>query len=114
MRKRRGVCMCVLALYGNAASRMAEWVPTSDTYAYGGYPDVDALYRQQALETDRKKREALLHQIQHLLHDRVRFAPIWDYTWPSGVGPRVEEPGLMLINPYPWSAPLEEVRLRKK
>ena len=35
-------------------------------------------------------------------------------AWPSGVGPRVEEPALMLINPYPWSAPLEEVRLRKQ
>jgi len=29
------------------------------------------------------------------------------------VGPRVEEPALMLINPYPWSAPLEEVQLRR-
>jgi hypothetical protein len=29
------------------------------------------------------------------------------------VGPRVEEPALMLINPYPWSAPLEEVRLKR-
>jgi peptide/nickel transport system substrate-binding protein len=112
-KKLRGVCMCVLALYGNAASRMAEWVPSSGTYAYGGYPDVDDLYKRQALETDRKKREALLHQIQQLLHERVRFAPIWDYTWPSAVGPRVQDPALMLINPYPWSAPLEEVRLKK-
>src|SRR2546426_395173 len=82
-KKLRGVCMCVLALYGNAASRMAEWVPSSGVYAYGGYPDVDALYKQQALETDRRKREALLHKIQQLLHERARFAPIWDYTWPS-------------------------------
>ena len=27
------------------------------------------------VETDRKKREAMLHQIQQLLHERVRFAP---------------------------------------
>jgi peptide/nickel transport system substrate-binding protein len=113
-KKLKGVCMCVLALYGNAASRMAEWVPSSGIYAYGGYPDVDALYKQQARETDRKKREALLYQIQQILHERVRFAPIWDYTWPSGVGPRVEEPALMLIDPYPWSAPLEDVRLKRK
>jgi hypothetical protein len=64
--------------------------------------------------TDKKKREALLFQIQQLVHERVRFGPIWEYVWPSGVGPRVEEPALMLINPYPWSAPLEEVRLKKK
>ena len=34
--------------------------------------------------------------------------------WPSAVGPRVENAALMMINPYPWSAPLEEVRLKKK
>src|SRR5260370_33687524 len=113
-KKLKGVCRCVRALYGQAAWRMAEWVPSSGIYAYGGCPDVDALYKQQARETDRKKREALLHQIQQILHERVRFAPIWDYTWPSGVGPRVEEPALMLIDPYPWSAPLEDVRLKRK
>ena len=92
---------------------MSEWVPASGINTYGSYPDIETLYKQQALETDRKKREATLHQIQLLLHERVRFAPIWDFVWPSGVGPRVAEPALMLINPYPWSAPLEEVRLKK-
>jgi peptide/nickel transport system substrate-binding protein len=113
-KKLRGVCVCAAALYGNAASRMSEVVPTWGTYAYGGWPDIDELFKQQERETDHHKREALLHQIQQLLHERVRFAPIWEYVWPSGVGPRVEEPGLMLINPYPWSAPLEEVRLKKE
>ena len=74
---------------------------------------VSALFKEQYLVTDRRKREALLHQIQQLVHERVRFGPILDYIWPSGVGPHVEEPALMLINPYPWSAPLEEVRLKK-
>jgi peptide/nickel transport system substrate-binding protein len=112
-KKLRGLCVCATAIYGNAASRMSEHVPSTGTYAYGGYPDIDALYKEQALVTDRRKREALLHQIQQLVHDRVRFGPIWEYIWPSGVGPRVEEPALMLINPYPWSAPLEEVRLKR-
>jgi peptide/nickel transport system substrate-binding protein len=92
---------------------MSEVVPSDGSYAYGGYPDIDALYKKQALETDRKKREAILHQIQQLLYERVRFGPIYEYIWPSGLGPRVAEPALMLINPYPWSAPLEEVRLKK-
>ena len=77
-----------------------------------GEPAIDALYKQQAVELDHGKRAALLHQIQQLLHERVRFGPIWEYIWPSGIGPRVAEPALMLINPYPWSAPLEEVRLK--
>jgi len=113
-KKLRGICVCANAIYGNAASRMSEHVPSTGAYAYGGYPDIDALYKEQALVTDRRKREALLHQIQQLVHERVMFGPIWEYIWPSGVGPRVEEPALMLINPYPWSAPLEEVRLKRK
>ena len=113
-KKLKGVCVCSSALYGNAASRMSEVIPTDGTFAYGGFPDVDALYKQQARETDRKKREAVLHQIQQIVYDRVRIAPIFQYIWPSGIGPRVEEPALMLIDPYPWSAPLEEVRLKKR
>jgi peptide/nickel transport system substrate-binding protein len=112
-KKLKGVCVCTSALYGNAASRMSEIYPSDGALAYGGYPDVDALYKQQAREPDRKKREALLHQIQQIVNDRVRIVPIYEYIWPSGLGPRVAEPALMMINPYPWSAPLEEVRLKK-
>jgi peptide/nickel transport system substrate-binding protein len=113
-KKLKGLCMCVNAVYGNAASRLSETVPSDGAYAYGAWPDVDALYRQQARETDRKKREAMLRQLQQILHERVRFAPIFDYVWPSAVSTRVEEPALMRIDPYPWSAPLEDVRLRRK
>ena len=113
-KKLKGLCVCSSALYGNAASRMSEVIPSEGSFAYGGWPDVDALYKQQARETDRRKREALLHQIQQIVYDRVRIAPIFQYIWPSGIGPRVEEPALMLIDPYPWSAPLEEVRLKKR
>jgi peptide/nickel transport system substrate-binding protein len=112
-KKAKGVCVCSSALYGNAASRLSEVIPSDGAWAYGGYPDIDALFKQQAVETDRKKREALLHQIQRLVYERVRYGPIYEYIWPSGIGPRVAEPALMMINPYPWSAPLEEVRLKK-
>jgi peptide/nickel transport system substrate-binding protein len=112
-KKLKGVCVCINAVYGNAASRLSETVAADGTYTYGSWPDIEALYAQQARETDRKKREALLHRIQRELAERVRFAPIYDYIWPSAMSARVTEPALMLINPYPWSAPLEEVRLRK-
>jgi peptide/nickel transport system substrate-binding protein len=112
-KKAKGLCVCSTALYGNAASRLSEIIPSDGAWAYGGYPDIDALFKQQAVETDRKKREAMLHQIQRLVYERVRYGPIFEYIWPSGIGPRVAEPALMLINPYPWSAPLEEVRLKK-
>ncbi len=109
----RGLCVCGSGRYGNAAARIEETAVSTGASAWGGYPDIDELFRQQDIETDQSKREALLHQLQQLIHERVMFGPIFEYNWPSGVGPRVEEPGLMLINPYPWSAPLEDVRLRK-
>ena len=29
----------------------------------------------------------MLHQIQRLVYERVRYGPIFEYMWPSGVGP---------------------------
>jgi peptide/nickel transport system substrate-binding protein len=113
-KKLKGVCVCINAVYGNAASRLSQVVPADGAYAYGADPDVDALYRQQSRETDRKKREQMLRQVQQLVYDRVRQPALYDYIWPSGIGPRVEDAALMLIDPYPWSAPLEDVKLRKR
>jgi peptide/nickel transport system substrate-binding protein len=113
-KKLSGVCMCTLANFGNAATRIVDVVRSEGTYARGADADVEALFKQQSRETDRKKREAQLHQIQQLLYDRARFGPLYEFIWPSGLGPRVAEPGLMLIDPYPWSAPLEDVRLKTK
>jgi peptide/nickel transport system substrate-binding protein len=113
-KKLKGLCFCIHAPYGNAASRMAQFVPSEGDFARGADPDVDALFKQQARELDRKKREAMLHQIQQLLYERVRFGPIWEYIWPSGIGPRVGEPALLKIDPYPWSAPYEDVTLARR
>jgi hypothetical protein len=82
-------------------------------YAYGVLPEVEDLFQRQAKEMDRKKREELLHQAQKILHDKVVFAPIWENGFIRGVGPRVEEPGLSLIPAFPYSAPLEDLRLKK-
>ncbi len=112
-KKLKGICVCINAVYGNAASRMSETVPADGAFAYGAYPDIEALYAQQARETDKKKREAMLHKIQQQLYERVRFAAIYDFIWPSAVGPRVADAALMQIDPYPWSAPLEDVKLKK-
>ena len=112
-KKLKGVCFCTIAIYGNASTRLAENVPSSGSYAYGGWPDIDELYQKQLAETDHAKREAMLHQIQETLHERTRFAPIYDFFWPSGIGPRVEEASMMKIDPFPWSAPLEDVRLKR-
>ena len=92
---------------------MAEYVPSSGGLAYGGWPDIDELYKRQLTESDPEKRREMLYQIQQMLHERTRFAPIFDYFWPSGLGPRVQDAALMKIDPYPWSAPLEDLKLKK-
>ncbi|HXH08382.1 MAG TPA: ABC transporter substrate-binding protein [Alphaproteobacteria bacterium] len=109
----RGLAILGSGRYGNAATRIEEAVVSTGTFAWGGYPDLDELFRQQDVETDRSKREAILHKIQQLMHERVMFAPLFVFVWPSGIGPRVEESGLWLIKPYPWAAPYEEVRLKQ-
>ena len=82
-------------------------------YAYGGHPDIDALFRQQALERDRTKREALLHELQRLMQERVMHAPLAEPAALHGVGPRVEEPGVGLIPLFAYFGPYEEMRLKK-
>src|SRR5207249_2147131 len=77
-KKLKGICMCINAVYGNASSRLSQTVPAEGAYAYGAYPDIETLYRQQAQELDKKKRAAMLAQIQQQLYDRVRFAAIYD------------------------------------
>ena len=112
-KKLKGLCVCVNAVQGNAASRLSETVPADGAFTYGSFPDVEELYKAQANETDVAKRTEMLHRVQKTLADRRRFAPIYDYVWASGIGPRVDQALLGAIDYYPWSAPLEDVRLKK-
>jgi len=101
-------------IFGNAATRIEPFVISGGAYAYGGYPDIDALFKEQAGELDPKKREALLHRIQQLIHEKAMVLPIWQLALLQGVGPRVEQSGLGLIADYPWSAPYEDLKLKTK
>jgi peptide/nickel transport system substrate-binding protein len=112
-KKLRGVILGALGAAGNAATRLQALVTKGGMYAHGVIPEVDDLFERQARELDPKKREALLHQIQRVIHERVTYAPIWENAFIRGVGPRVEEPGLTLIPGYAYSAPYEDLRLRR-
>jgi peptide/nickel transport system substrate-binding protein len=101
------------AAAGNAATRIEAFVISGGIRSYGGYPDVDGLYREQAREMDAKKRETILHRIQQLMHDKVMFAPIVEPAFLNGYGTRVAEPGLGLIVGHLYSAPYEDLRLKK-
>ncbi len=99
-------------VFGNAATRIEAFSVSTGIYAYGGYQDIDGLFREQEGELDRKKREAILRRIQRLIHEKVMYLPIWQLALLQGYGPRVAESGLGLIADYPWSAPYEDLKLK--
>ena len=111
-KKLRGVVMAAVGASGNAATRAESFMYSKGTYAYGGYPDIDALFEQQAVERDRTKREALLHRIQQLSIEHVMFAPIMDLRALIGVGPRLAEHTINSIPVHPFPA-LEDVTLKQ-
>ena len=86
-----GLIYGISGAFGNAATRIEAFVAAGGTYVYGSYPDIDGLYREQAAELDRKRREATLHRIQQLMHEKVVHLPIWELGFIHGIGPRVAE-----------------------
>jgi peptide/nickel transport system substrate-binding protein len=112
-KKLRGVVLGGTGAAGNAATRIEALATRSGFYASGVLPEVEDLFQRQARELDRKKREELLFQIQRILNEQVVHAPIWENGFIRGVGPRVEEAALNLIPAFPYSAPFEEVRLKR-
>jgi peptide/nickel transport system substrate-binding protein len=112
-KKLKGLVQGASGAFGNAATRLEAFVASGGVYAYGAYPDIDGLFREQATEIDRKRREATLHRIQQLVHDKAMFAPIYQIAAMTGVGPRVEESGIGLVAGYAFfSAPYEDVKLK--
>ena len=108
----KGLVLAGSGRLGNAASRIETYVLGTGTYAYGSYPDLDALFRQQAAERDRTARQALLHRMQSLMYERVMHAPLFEPVVLHGVGPRVEESAIGLI-PLPPPLLYEEMRLKR-
>src|SRR5262245_62990179 len=95
------------AAMGSAATRLDAFVAAGGLFTYGTYPDIEGLNREQASELDRGKREAILHRIQQLMHDKAMFAPIFELASLGGYGPRVAESGLGLIPSMAASVPYE-------
>jgi len=102
-KKLHGVLMIGAGNSGNAASRVENFIQSKGTYAFGGYPDIDELYQQQAGERDRAKREAILFKIQQLTIDRAMYAPVMDLRALMGIGPRVTKHTItdVWMSPFP-------------
>ena len=78
----------------------------------GSLPEIDDLYARQAREIDVKKREAMVHEIQKIIHDKVTAIPLFEQAFIWGVGPRVAEAGEGRISGFGYSAPFEDLRLK--
>jgi peptide/nickel transport system substrate-binding protein len=110
--KLRGVIMGLGAPAGNAATRIEVYVTKNGIYSSGVVPEIETLFERQARELDRKKREAMLHQIQQIMQDRAMYVPIYELAFLWGVGPRVEEACVDHIKGFSYSAPYEDLRLK--
>jgi peptide/nickel transport system substrate-binding protein len=111
-KKVRGLLIGATGAAGNAAARLEPFFTKSGIYAYGTRPEIDDLFQRQANETDRNKREAILHQIQKIVSDQVLAAPIFQQAFLWGVGARVEQPAAGLIQGYPYVGPAEDLKLK--
>jgi peptide/nickel transport system substrate-binding protein len=109
----KGVILGITGAAGNAATRLESYVTKNGIYTAAVMPDVEDLFQRQARELDRKQREALLYQIQQIIHDRVTHIPIYELAFLWGVSARVEEAGVDLIKGYPYTGPYEDLRIKK-
>ena len=112
-KKLKNVIVGITGAGGNAATRLDAYVSKNGIYTSGVLPEIEDLFQRQARETDVKRREALIHQIQQILYDRVMYVPIYELAFIWGVGPTVDEPGINLIRSFAYSGPLEDVKLKK-
>jgi peptide/nickel transport system substrate-binding protein len=113
-KKYKNLAYTASGAFGNAATRLEAFIVAGGTYVYGSYPEIDSLFKDQAAELDRKKREALLHRIQQIVYEKTMVIPIWELAFINGQGPRVDESGLGLIPGHAYSAPYEDVKLKAK
>jgi peptide/nickel transport system substrate-binding protein len=110
-KKLRGLILLSSGSAGNAATRIEAFVYSRGSSAYGGWPDVDELFLQQARERVPARREVLLHRIQQLTAERATFAPIWNLRALMGVGPRVADHTINLV-PMSLFPSYEDMRLK--
>jgi peptide/nickel transport system substrate-binding protein len=112
-KKLHGLIVVITAAFGNAATRLEPYATKNGVYAYGSLPEIDDLSARQARELDVKKREAMVHDMQKAIREKVTAIPLFEQAFIWGVGPRVEDAGDGRIPGFSYSAPFEDLRLKK-
>jgi peptide/nickel transport system substrate-binding protein len=112
-KKLKNIIQGASGAFGNAATRLEAFAVKGGAYAYGNYPELDELFAKQGVELDTAKRAELLNRAQQFIHERSVYAPIFQLAFLNGVGKRVGESGFGLIKGHAYSAPYEDVTIRK-
>ena len=113
-KKLRGILYTGSAAFGNAATRLDTYIVGGGRYVYGSAPDIDGLFAEQVNEVNPRVRQQLLHKIQQMVHERALAIPVMETAFLNGVGGRVDNHGLNVITGFAYSAPYEDLTLRKK
>jgi peptide/nickel transport system substrate-binding protein len=98
--------------FGNVATRLETFVVKGGAYVYGSYPDLDAMFDQQAVELDHAKRADILTKMQQIVYERVIVTHLWQLAFINGAGPRVGESNIGKIAGFPYTAPYEDLTLK--
>jgi peptide/nickel transport system substrate-binding protein len=99
---------------GNAPTRLEAYAVTGGRYVYGSYPEIDGLFTEQANEMNPRVRQQILTKMQQIIHDRVMVGPVIEPAFLNGVGPHVEQHGLGAIANHAYSAPYEDLTIKRK
>jgi peptide/nickel transport system substrate-binding protein len=97
--------------FGNAATRFETFFVKGGAYTYGSYPDLDAMFDQQAVELDHGRRASILTEMQQILYERVIGTHLWQLAFINGVGARIGESNFDRIAGFPYTAPYEDLTL---
>jgi peptide/nickel transport system substrate-binding protein len=111
-KKLRNIIQAGSGSFGNAATRFETFIVKGGAYAYGNYPDIDAMFEQQSVELDHGRRAEILTRMQEVLYERVITTPLWQLAFINGVGPRVGQSNFGRIAGFPYTAPYEDLTLK--
>ena len=83
-------------------------------YVYNTYPEIDGLFSEQVNEQNPRVRSRSSTSVQQIIHERVMFAPVMEPGLPQRRRRRRRSHGLGSIANFPYSAPYEDLTLKKK
>ena len=66
----RGIIQGASGAFGNAATRLEAFVVKGGAYAYGSYPDIDALFRSRPTSSTTRSARRSSHKMQQLVHEQ--------------------------------------------